>query len=76
MAAAREQTAGRACRLLPSVYLQVRANGQTPVMVAVREHARFHEKDNGRLTLLLVTFHPGFAAGSHSTRAYFERLAA
>ena len=61
-------------RVSPPYHLQVKANGFPGGLLSVREHFSPLFEPRPELPLVLVTFHPGYAAGSYTDRDYFELL--
>lgn len=55
-------------------HLQVKNNGRYSGLVSVREHQIGDQPADPRLPLVVITFHPGYAAGSYADRDYFELL--
>ena len=63
------------CHLSPPLHFQIRAGRDPGRVLSVREHLASNPTNNPALPLVLITFHPGYAAGSYEDRDYFERLA-
>lgn len=61
-------------RLSRPYHLQLRAGRQQGQVLSVREHLLPGDEDPA-LPLVVLTFHPGYAAGSYGQRDYFELLA-
>lgn len=62
------------CRLSKPLYLQAGINAGKARMISLREHLSVQPENNPHLPLVLVTFHPGYSAGSYDNRDYFEKL--
>jgi hypothetical protein len=43
-------------------------------MISLREHLPWETNEDKRVPLVLLTLHPGYAAGSYEDRDYFELL--
>jgi pimeloyl-ACP methyl ester carboxylesterase len=62
------------CRLSSPLHLQVRTSRRHGQVLSVREHLPPYADDDPALPLVIITFHPGYAAGSYEDRDYFELL--
>jgi hypothetical protein len=62
------------CRLSPPLHLQIRAGRRHGQLITVREHLPAAPAEDPALPLAVITYHPGYAAGSYEDRDYFERL--
>lgn len=61
-------------RISPPLHLQVRTEPRRGHVMSIREHLQAHEDDDPALPLVVLTYHPGYAAGSYENRDYFELL--
>ena len=61
-------------RLSPPIRLRLKSAPFFGVMLSLREHLPAFPPDAPNLPLTLLTFHPGYLAGSYEDRDYFERL--
>ena len=61
-------------RISSPLHLQVRATRRSGQVMSVREHLPPYANDDPALPLVVITYHPGFAAGSYDDRDYFELL--
>ena len=61
-------------RISSPVHLQFRAMDRRRQIMSVREHLPPFTNDDPSLPLIVITYHPGFAAGSYEDRDYFELL--
>lgn len=64
----------RECRISSPRHLQLRAARCRGQIMSVREHLPPSVNDDPSLPLVIITYHPGFAAGSYEDRDYFELL--
>ena len=62
------------CQISNPLYLQAGAVPGDPNMVSLREHIGAIPNPNPHLPLILLTFHPGYLAGSYEDRDYFELI--
>jgi hypothetical protein len=61
-------------RISSPQYLRVRTPRRQGQVLSVREHLPPDANDDPSLPLVVITYHPGFAAGSYEDRDYFELL--
>ncbi len=61
-------------RISSPLRLRVRTPGRRGQVLSVREHLPPDPNDDPSLPLVVITYHPGFAAGSYEDRDYFELL--
>ncbi|MFN2163780.1 MAG: hypothetical protein ACK2UN_17055 [Candidatus Promineifilaceae bacterium] len=61
-------------RISSPLYLRVRTPRRRGQVLSVREHLPPDVNDDPSLPLVVITYHPGFAAGSYEDRDYFELL--
>lgn len=62
------------CQISSPLYLQVKTGSSGSQMISLREHKASIPEIDYSLPLVLLTFHPGFSAGSYENRDYFELL--
>ncbi len=62
------------CRLSSPLHLQISTEPRHRQVMSVREHLLPHANDDPALPLVVLTYHPGYAAGSYENRDYFELL--
>lgn len=61
-------------QISPPLHLQVRGTRGRGQIMSVREHLPPVHDDDSALPLVIITYHPGYAAGSYEDRDYFELL--
>jgi hypothetical protein len=61
-------------RISSPLHLQVRATQRRGQVMSVREHLPSPLEADPALPLVIITYHPGYAAGSYEDRDYFELL--
>jgi pimeloyl-ACP methyl ester carboxylesterase len=61
-------------RISSPLHLQFKASRRRKQIMSVREHLPPSLNDDPSLPLIVLTYHPGYAAGSYADRDYFELL--
>lgn len=62
------------CRVSRPLYLRAKIAPAAAHTISLREHLAWDPVEDKTLPLVLLTLHPGFAAGSYEDRDYFELI--